>query len=247
MSTFEFREIDEEGMETLDVISEAVGFNEWMYSTIKPYCRGAILEIGSGIGNISTFFVRDKAQITLSDIRDNYCDRLRESYGHGSEAKAVEKIDLVNPAFDSEYGHLIGTFDTVFALNVVEHIKDDRLALKNCHKLLRNQGQVVILVPAYQALYNQFDVELGHFRRYTRTHLVSAIRTAGFQLVHSQYFNFAGILGWYVSGKLQKNKTIPSGQMKLYNALVPVFKLVDFIMLRSVGLSVIAVGKKLTA
>ena len=53
MSEFSFKEIDEEGMETLKAISEANKFNEWMYERIAPDCSGKILEIGSGIGNIS--------------------------------------------------------------------------------------------------------------------------------------------------------------------------------------------------
>jgi len=53
-----------------------------------------------------------------------------------------------------------------------------------------------------------------------------------------------GIPGWYISGKLQKNKTIPKGQMSLYNKFVPVFKLVDKLLFNKVGLSVISVGIK---
>jgi hypothetical protein len=45
-----------------------------------------------------------------------------------------------------------------------------------------------------------------------------------------------------VSGKLQKNETIPQGQMKLYNALVPLFKITDVITRPFFGLSVIGVA-----
>ncbi len=53
-----------------------------------------------------------------------------------------------------------------------------------------------------------------------------------------------GIFAWFISGKMQGNKTIPSKQMNLYNTLVPVFKLADILSFRLVGLSVIIVGKK---
>ena len=241
MSEFEYKEIDKEGWETLDAIAEADKFNEWMYRTIKPYCSGNILEIGSGIGNISKFFIDNKADITLSDIRPVYCDVLKKKF---PEALDVIEMDLTHPAFDTEYSRLIGKYDTVFALNVVEHIKDDRLAIGNCYKLLKTAGKLVILVPAYAALYNRFDRELEHFRRYTKKGLNSLLISSGFTIQHSQYFNFMGIPGWYISGKLQKNKTIPKGQMSLYNKLVPLFKLVDKIVLNKVGLSVISAGIK---
>ena len=242
MSEFEYREIDKEGWETLDAIAAANKFNEWMYQTIKPYCNGKILEIGSGIGNISKFFIVDKADITLSDIRPVYCDVLKKKF---PEAHNVIEMNLTHPSFDTEYNQFLGEFDTVFALNVVEHIKDDELAIKNCFKLLKDKGRLVILVPAYANLYNRFDRELEHFRRYTAKRLNNLLMGGNFTIQHSQYFNFMGIPGWYISGKLQKNKTIPKGQMSLYNKFVPVFKLVDKLLFNKVGLSVISVGIKI--
>lgn len=241
MSEFEYREIDKEGWETLDAIAEADKFNEWMYQTIKPYCSGKILEIGSGIGNISKFFTDTKADITLSDIRPVYCDVLKNRF---SEAKDVIQLNLTHPSFDSEYKQNLGKYDSVFALNVVEHIEDDTLAIRNCYKLLKAEGKLVILVPAYAKLYNRFDRELEHFRRYTKKVLNQILIGEKFQIQHSQYFNFMGIPGWYISGKLQKNKTIPKSQMSLYNKFVPLFKFIDMCLFNKTGLSVISVGIK---
>src|SRR6185295_819539 len=103
------------------------------------------------------------------------------------------------------YKHLMGTFETVFALNVVEHIENDMLAIRNCHKLLKKGGKLIILVPAFQSLYNGFDKELYHYRRYTKHTLNKLFKENSFHLVESKYFNALGILGWYVSGKLQRN------------------------------------------
>lgn len=56
MKEFEFKAVDSEGEDTLNTIALAHRFNHWMYCSIKPFCKGKILEIGSGIGNISDFF-----------------------------------------------------------------------------------------------------------------------------------------------------------------------------------------------
>jgi 2-polyprenyl-3-methyl-5-hydroxy-6-metoxy-1,4-benzoquinol methylase len=242
MTEFVYQEVDVEGMETLDVIAGADKFNRWMYDTINPYCKDRIIEIGSGIGNISKFFIDAQQDITLTDIRENYVAALKSKFE--GKASAIELMDLTDPGFDSRYAHLINTFDTVFALNVVEHIKDDTLAIANCKKLLKKHGHLIILVPAYQSLYNQFDLELQHFKRYNKKTLGSLFTKNAIKVIHQQYFNVMGIFGWFISGKLQKNKTIPGGQMKLYNLLVPVFKLVDIVSFRSFGLSVVTVGKK---
>ena len=91
---------------------------------------------------------------------------------------------------------------------------------------------------------DQFDTELGHYRRYTKTTLSKVFINSDFEITHKQHFNFVGILGWFVSGQILKKKDIPKGQMKLYNTLVPIIKIVDKVLLNSVGLSTILVGKK---
>lgn len=241
---FNFKHIDEEGEETLDAIAKADLFNEWMYKTILPYCKGRILEIGSGIGNISGQFLKDGYRITLSDIREYYCDKLATKFGDHPQLDDILILDLADPDFDDRFGHLFGQFDTIFALNVVEHIYDDNLALGNAKKLLAPGGNVVILVPAYQFLFNGFDVSLEHYRRYTVESLKKVFLANQYRIVHSQYFNFIGIFGWFVSGKIQKNKTIPESQMGLYNKLVPVFKFFDRLIFNKAGLSAIVVGSK---
>jgi hypothetical protein len=126
---------------------------------------------------------------------------------------------------------------------VVEHIKDDNLAISNAKKLLKHDGNIIILVPAYQALYNRFDIVLEHYRRYNEQRLNSLLSNH-FTLIHSQYFNFIGIFGWFFSGSILKKKTVPAGQMSLFNKLVLLFKMVDKLLMNKAGLSVISVGKK---
>lgn len=234
------KEIDKEGHITLDVISKADRFNRWMYDTISPYCQGTILEIGSGIGNISQFFIANNQSIILSDLRQNYRDILKDKFKNNT----VIKIELAADDFEEKYKNYLNTFDTVFALNVIEHIKDDDLAIQHCKKLLKPGGTLIILVPAYQCLYNDFDRSLEHFRRYDKKSLKTLLVKNKLKPFKSFYFNCVGILGWFVSGRLLKNKTIPEGQMRLYNTFVPVIKWADKMILNKLGLSVIIISIK---
>ena len=235
----EYKEFDFEGEETLKSMSHANRLNQWMYSQIKPFVKGKVLEIGSGIGNISQHFIEDNMDIELSDIRDQYTDFLKSKFPKNK----IHKLDLVHQDFDTEYAHLLGQFSLVFALNVVEHIEDDKLALQNIQKLLKPQGITYILVPAYNFLYNNFDRALYHFRRYNKKSL-AAIFPTNTHKIKTWYFNFAGIFGWYIVGNLLKKKIIPESNMKLYNTLTPIFKAVDFLIFRKMGLSVVLVSKK---
>ena len=235
-----FKEFDFEGEENLRAIAEADKFNEWMYLQVVPHCEGKILEIGSGIGNISYFFDRDSKDIDLSDIREQYRSYLKKTF----EKRAVLDMDIVADGFVEMHGDKLGTYDAVFALNVVEHIKDDKLAIENMIKLLKPGGKIIILVPAYQWLYNGFDVALEHFKRYTKSRLLGIFPTRGVKLIRSWYFNFAGIFGWFLVGSVMKKKLIPESNMKLYNVLTPIFKIADKVVLNKMGLSVIAVYQK---
>ncbi len=60
--------IDIEGKQILDAISKANKFNAWMYSKVKPYLGEENLEVGSGIGNISSFVVNDGYKLIFSDL-----------------------------------------------------------------------------------------------------------------------------------------------------------------------------------
>jgi SAM-dependent methyltransferase len=232
------------GTDTLEVISSAIKFNRWMYETIRPYCKGEILEIGSGIGNISRFFVEEDANITLSDFDSGYFQLLENNFGSNPNMKGIHQIDFSVKDLEEKHPELIGQFDTVFALNVVEHIDDHEQALKNAYKFLRTGGNVVILVPAFQFLYNGFDEQLGHYRRYTGKTLKNLLESSGFQIIHSQYYNFMGMFGWYISGSILRQQMISGGMMRLYDTMVPAWKLVDFFTQRFSGLSVIQAGQK---
>ena len=141
-----YKEIDIEGELILKSMSKGTKLNHWMYSQIKPYIKGKTLEIGSGIGNISRYFIENRKEICLSDIRDQYIKSLKSKYPKNE----VLKIDLVDPDFDLKHSKLFETFNLVFALNVIEHIQDDKKALINLTKLLKPDGFLYILVPAHQ-------------------------------------------------------------------------------------------------
>ena len=94
-----FDEHDEVGESTLNVIAEADRFNEWMYNTIKPFCRGKILEIGSGIGNISKMLIEDDFQLMLTDIRQGYCKKLNAAFNKYPNFLGVEVMNLTDQDF----------------------------------------------------------------------------------------------------------------------------------------------------
>lgn len=233
------------GYSALERIAEAPRFNEWMYNTIRPYLLGDILEVGCGIGNISSYVIKDKKSITLSDYDANYISLLKIRFGGSPYVKNIIELDLARTAFKKELAPFAGSFDTIYLLNVLEHIEDDITAVNNLYYLLKPGGRLIVLVPSYRCLYSDMDRLLGHYRRYTISSLTQVIQKNKLHVIKAFHFNLLGMAGWYWN-KIFKQAEISQEKMNLFNKLVPVGKLLDKLFLNKVGLSTIIVAGKPT-
>lgn len=82
------------------------------------------------------------------------------------------------------------TFDLVLALDVIEHLEDDTEALKECHRILRTEGHLIVTAPAFMALWSPWDEALGHRRRYTARDLATTANKAGLHIDRLTYMFF---------------------------------------------------------
>jgi SAM-dependent methyltransferase len=208
-----------------------------MFDRLRRWVGRQVLEIGSGIGNLSAFLT-DRERLVLTDTREEYLSRLRQRFA-GRPNISIARLYL--PHDDAA---LAGQrFDTVICLNVLEHVDDDTASLEAIRaRLLAPGGRLVLLVPALPALYGTIDQALGHHRRYKRRGLSELLRATGYRVPHIEYFNLAGIPGWWFAGRVLRRQTIPTGSLKLYDALVPLFRLERLVPWR-VGQSLIAIGE----
>jgi SAM-dependent methyltransferase len=148
------------------------------YATGKSSIR--FLELGCGTG----FFIRELAKnkkfnITGSDI---YLAGLKY---------AKEKLpgaDFVQIDATSNYMH--EQFDMIGAFDVIEHIEDDEMVIKNIYKSLLPKGYFIVTVPQYAFLWSKLDDIVKHKRRYSRTELLFKLRDGGFDIVFQSSFVF---------------------------------------------------------
>ena len=228
---------DPVGAATLERMATAQAFNRWMYQRLEPWIGRRVLEVGSGIGNLSQFFA-DRERVVLTDTDAGYREILRARFGHRANV-AVRELSLPDVPADLVAEHV----DTIVCLNVLEHIEDDRRALTAMRGLLAPGGRLVLLVPALPFLYGTLDRALGHYRRYTRSLLRERYAEAGLSTRRLEYFNLAGMPGWWFVGKVLRREVIPQGSLGLYDKLVPWFRLERLLPWR-IGQSLIAIGER---
>ena len=228
------------GYRTLLRMQKLRRYNGWMWEQLSPHVGRRVVEVGSGVGNMTRFLV-SRDRVIATDLDGKYLAILRNlfsTYPHVT----IARFDLNDP---DPPGRGEG-IDTVLCLNVLEHIKDDRGALRRIHDLLEPGGRLVLLVPAIAGLYGSLDRALQHHRRYDRADLLGKLVDAGFTVDVSRYFNLLGAVGWYVNSRLLRRRHFPPIQLSLYDRLVPIFRVENRLNL-PFGMSLIAIARKRSA
>jgi SAM-dependent methyltransferase len=229
------------GGRTLEVFAETPQLNRWLYSKLSPHVHGDVLEIGSGIGNLSALIVESATRVVLSDMESHYLEALEKRFG-GDDRVTVARYDLES-APSPEIARR--RFDTIVAVNVIEHIRDDEGLVAALGGLLKPGGELVVYVPACPGAYGTLDGALGHHRRYTPATLTKLLSTAGLETEPPSYINLFGLLGWMLNGRVLRRERLSPWQLSVFERLVPLFRIEDRIRL-PIGLGIYTAARKVS-
>jgi 2-polyprenyl-3-methyl-5-hydroxy-6-metoxy-1,4-benzoquinol methylase len=140
-----------------------------------------ILEIGcSGGPLIRTLNVHGYRNVYGIDISKDAVDLCRTRGMRNIAQMDASRLDFK----DAE-------FDVVIASDVLEHIKDEGLALSDWNRILKPVGKLIVFVPAFEFLWSKHDEANHHYRRYSKSRLVRALENANFKVSRSSYWNFS--------------------------------------------------------
>jgi SAM-dependent methyltransferase len=139
---------------------------------------GILIDCGAGTGRFVQEAARECTAIAVDD-HDESLEMARKRLG----PKSVRRGSCTALPFDD------ASADIVTALDVIEHVEDDRQAIAEMLRILKPGGVMVITVPAFQALWSDWDVALHHFRRYRRSGLQALLSGAGLEVVRCDYIN----------------------------------------------------------
>lgn len=148
------------------------------------------------------------------------------------------------------------SFDLVCAFDVLEHVKDDGMAMKEMSRVCKIDGIVCVTVPAAALLWSAHDVVNGHYRRYSKRTLCKlADNFPLLNKIDSTYFNTILFLPIFIARKMQGKGKIPRSDFDMYNGkglfgrICKAIFGIEVPLLRSIhfpfGVSLIAAWKKI--
>ncbi len=229
-----------QGISTLEVLEGAKNYNNWIASEILANISLPTLEIGAGTGNLTKYFLKHLS-LYITDKDEGLVKHLKKNFSKEKDI-IIETLDIT----EKPKKKFMSFFASVFAINVLEHIENDYLALKNMHYMLKPKGKLIILVPAKKFAYTKLDHDLGHFRRYEKEELEKKLRETGYKIEKIFFFNLVGLLSWTIRDKVKRhNVTLKPYHIKIFDSIVPILRVIEGIVKIPVGISLIVVARKI--
>ncbi len=230
----------QEGYATLaNLEAGAPNYNAWLGERFSAHAGRRVLEIGAGIGTITSHLARGREKVMALDVDPLYIRRLQNRF-RGTPQVEPHLSDVALADWQALRAQ---DFDTVVLSNVLEHIEDDGEALRRFSRLLPAGGKLLMFVPALPALFGSLDEAVGHYRRYSPAKLREALEANGFDVESVEWMNLIGIPGWFLNGKLMKRRVMPPLQLRLYDTVAPMLARAESKVKLPIGLSLFCVAR----
>lgn len=228
----------------LEAMSFAVNYHKWILDEFRPFLGKRVVEVGAGTGSFSELLLQENLD-SLSLVEPS--DMFESLQANVSQIKNNAKIDFYKSIFSAVASEISDKQkpDSIIYVNVLEHIEDDVSELEHIYRTLSKGGRCFVFVPALMSLYGEFDRKIGHFRRYTKQEVEEKCQSAGFKVLKSKYFDFAGIIPWFVKYKMLKSDSLDSGAVTLYDKMaIPFVRGMEKIVNVPLGKNVLLVAEK---
>lgn len=221
----------------LELFKHAHNWKSYYAGFIKGLLKGDVLEVGAGIGETthslcdgtqdSWLCVEPDAQLVAEIAR-----KKESGYLPGLIEVLNDTIDGIDPA---------RKFDAIIYIDVIEHIEHDAEELEKAAARLKPGGHLIVLVPAHNYLFSEFDKAIGHFRRYDKK-MLSGAAPKSLHQTSIRYLDSVGLLASLANKWFLKQKYPDLRQIKFWdNAMVPVSKVTDRILFFGAGKTVIGI------
>jgi len=224
----------------LHLFQYAENWKRYYANFIKPYIKGKVLEVGAGIGSTTTYLCDGSYDEWLCLEPD---PTLYNELKGKIDAKKLPACCKAKKGVSADID-ATERYDTILYIDVIEHIEDDRQELVHSMKHLNTNGHLIVLVPAHQFLFNEFDKAIGHYRRYNKKSLLS-VTPGDMQVQKIFYLDSVGLFASMMNKYFLKQDYPTMKQINLWDkVMVTISKITDRLINYTLGKSLIGVWKK---
>ena len=202
---------------------------------IKRFLKNDILEVGAGFGSFTRSYMKNFHSVTLTDADDNSFNLLKQNFLNDQNVNIIK----------SSVKDIEKKFNTILYFNVLEHIEEDKLEIKNALEKLNNKGYLIILVPAHQKIYSKLDKAVGHYKRYDIDFFKNN-RFENSKIVKLYFLDVFGYLLYYANKIFFKGETYPSN-LKIFiwdKIFTPLTIVIDFLTGYKFGKNILCIYQK---
>jgi SAM-dependent methyltransferase len=220
----------------LEALAECANHRRWFAAFARPYLGEHPIEIGSGFGDYAKEWIPLVDKFTATEADPALLPGLQSEMAAFSN---VSVRQMLLPTVDrADHSCLV-------SYNVLEHIDDHVGALRSMARLVRPDGYIVLVCPAFPFAMSQVDIATGHVRRYTKRSMSKALTDAGLEVVQVRYANSLGLICYYAFTSVLKRQPKIGGTISFYDRLVvPAVRFLERIVGRPpFGQSVLAVAR----
>ena len=222
----------------LEGFEKAVNWKAYWFSKITNYIQGDVLEVGAGIGaNVSLLSRSSHRKLTFIEPDPAQCRLLK------LKTKNLKNpLEIINGNLKAINGEC--KYDCIIYIDVLEHIEKDHLEFISASRLLRPDGYLIVLCPAFNFLFNPFDIAVGHFRRYNKK-MYYALPQKNLGIVSITYLDSIGFFASLFNRFFLKSALPSNKQITFWDKyLVHLSKRTDLFLSKFLGKSILGIWKK---
>ncbi len=222
--------------DVLVALAECRNHRKWFAGFAEPFLGKHPIEIGSGLGDYALEWIPAVEKYTATEADPALFGELKK---HMAVYPSVTVRQLLLPTDER------GDHSCLVSYNVLEHIDDHVGALQSMARLVRPEGYIVLVCPAFPFAMSPVDIATGHVRRYTKRSMTEALTDAGLEVLDVRYANSLGLICYYAFTSLLTKQPSTGGTMTFYDrVLVPVVRFAERLIRRPpFGQSVVAVAR----
>jgi len=223
------------GQTNLEVMQSAVNYNKYLHDLVKREIRTTtkknvkVLDFGAGIGTYADILKDRGIKVDCVEVDPNGVSVLKKKgYKVYSSAKEIKR-----------------KYDIVYSFNVLEHVEDDTALLREMKEVIKDDGSIIIYVPAFNSILTQLDVLVEHLRRYRSSDMTYLAIRSKLKIKRLQYCDPIGFILAYIYKLIGGSGNLNPKTIWIFDRILfPFSRALELVTRKLFGKNILVVYKK---